>query len=108
VPGPTTLALDDEPGARLSGLAFPQTCRFSRPDTLSFGPVLAFQWGCVPKRSGFGRNVALPKAYKELRTAVLRDRKAGKWNVQGVIATADDSETMLRHTALQARLRALV
>ena len=59
------------------------------------------------KRSGFGRDVPLPKAYSGVETAPLSDRKAGKWNVQGVVAKADDYETMLRHTAIQARLREL-
>lgn len=58
-------------------------------------------------RSGFGPGEALPSAYAGFKTDVLRDRKAGKWNVQGVVAGEDDHETMLGHTALQARLRGL-
>jgi len=38
---------------------------------------------------------------------VLRDRKAGKWNVQAVVAKADDYKSMLGHTTLQAKLRGL-
>jgi hypothetical protein len=59
-------------------------------------------------RSGFGPAEPTPPAYAEFRTDVLRDRKAGKWNVLGVVAEEGDFETMLRHTALQARLRGLV
>jgi hypothetical protein len=50
----------------------------------------------------------LPKGYRGLRTDILRDRVRGKWNVQAVIADAADADTMLAHTALQARLRGLV
>lgn len=59
-------------------------------------------------RSGFGPNDATPKAYSDFKLGVLRDRKTGKWNVQAVVADADDHKTMLRHTAIQARLRKLV
>lgn len=59
------------------------------------------------KRSGFGRNERLPNGYRDFKTEVLRDRKAGKWNVHGVVAKADDVDTMLHHTALQAKLRGI-
>lgn len=58
-------------------------------------------------RSGFAPGAALPKGYAGFNTDVLRDRKAGKWNVQGVVADENDHGTMLGHTALQARLRGL-
>ena len=58
-------------------------------------------------RAGFSSVDALPKAYDRFRTEMLRDRVAGKWNVQAVVADADDYETMLCHTAIQARLRGL-
>jgi len=58
-------------------------------------------------RSGFAPGEALPKSYADFTTDVLRDRKAGKWNVQGVVASESDSDTMLGHTALQAFLRGL-
>jgi hypothetical protein len=58
-------------------------------------------------RSGFGSREAVPPAYAEFETAILRERKAGKWRVLGVVVAEDDAETMLRHTALQARLRNL-
>jgi hypothetical protein len=58
-------------------------------------------------RSGFGPGEALPSGYAGFKTDVLRDRRTGKWNVQGVVAKADDFDTMLGHTALQARLRGL-
>jgi hypothetical protein len=58
-------------------------------------------------RSGFGARDAIPPAYSEFETVILRDRKAGKWRVLGVVAAEDDAETMLRHTALQAQLRNL-
>lgn len=64
--------------------------------------------GGGPKgRSGFAPHEALPTAYSGLRTDVLGNRKRGKWNVQAVVADADDHGTMLNHTALQARLRRL-
>jgi hypothetical protein len=58
-------------------------------------------------RSGFAPGEALPTGYLGFKTDVLRDRKAGKWNVQGVVAREDDHLSMLGHTALQARLRGL-
>jgi hypothetical protein len=58
-------------------------------------------------RSGFAPGERLPKGYAGLRTDVLGDRVRGKWNVQAVIADAADADTMLMHTALQARLRGL-
>jgi hypothetical protein len=59
-------------------------------------------------RSGFPPHEPLPNGYRNYKTDVLRNRKAGKWNVQGVIATDDDHATMLGHTALQVRLRGLL
>jgi hypothetical protein len=58
-------------------------------------------------RSGFAPDEPLPSAYGGFKVDVLRHRKAGKWNVQGVVAKEDDYKTMLGHTALQARLRGL-
>jgi len=64
--------------------------------------------GGGPKgRSGFAPHEPLPKAYSGFDTDVLRDRKAGKWNVQAVVAAADDYKSMLGHTTLQAKLRGL-
>jgi hypothetical protein len=59
-------------------------------------------------RAGFGPTAPLPPAYAGFTTAMLRERVAGKWNVQAVIADHDDFETMLNHTALQAKLRGLI
>jgi hypothetical protein len=64
--------------------------------------------GGATGRAGFGPSDSLPKAYDHFTTDMLRDRVVGKWNVQAVVAKADDYETMLAHTALQARLRKLV
>jgi hypothetical protein len=58
-------------------------------------------------RSGFAPGEALPHGYSGFKTDVLRDRRTGKWNVQGVVAKENDFATMLGHTALQARLRGL-
>jgi hypothetical protein len=58
-------------------------------------------------RSGFGSNDPTPRAYAGFDVEMLRDRKAGKWNVQAVVVDGDDCESMLRHTALQAILRGL-
>jgi hypothetical protein len=58
-------------------------------------------------RSGFEPGEALPRAYDGFKTDVLRDRVAGKWSRQAVVAKEDDFETMLNHTAIQARLRGL-
>lgn len=58
-------------------------------------------------RAGFGPADSLPRAYEGFKTEMLRDRRKGKWNVQAVVAHANDHETMLAHTAIQARLREL-
>jgi hypothetical protein len=58
-------------------------------------------------RSGFAPGEVLPAGYAGFKIDVLRDRKAGKWNVQGVVARDTDHVPMLGHTALQARLRGL-
>jgi len=58
-------------------------------------------------RAGFKPGDTLPQAYAGIETDVLRDRVAGKWNVQAVVAKEEDFETMLDHTAIQARLRGL-
>lgn len=64
--------------------------------------------GGGPKgKSGFAPGEELPAGYRGFKTGVLRDRKEGKWNVQGVVAKSDDFRTMLGHTALQARLRGI-
>lgn len=47
-------------------------------------------------------------AYSGFKVQMLCDRVAGKWNVQAVVANADDFETMLAHAALQAKLRRLI
>jgi hypothetical protein len=59
-------------------------------------------------RGGFGPGVDLPPAYQGFTVDNLRSRVPGKWNVQAVVAKVDDFETMLNHTALQAKLRGLV
>jgi hypothetical protein len=59
-------------------------------------------------RAGFGPADSLPDAYQGFETAMLRDRVEGKWNRQAVVAKKDDFETMLDHTAIQAKLRGLI
>lgn len=59
-------------------------------------------------RAGFGPVATLPDAYRSFEVGILKDRVAGKYNVQAVVAKADDFETMLSHTALQAKLRGLI
>jgi hypothetical protein len=59
-------------------------------------------------RAGFKANDPLPEAYQGFRAEMLASRVSGKWNVQAVVAKADDHTTMLNHTALQAKLRGLI
>lgn len=59
-------------------------------------------------RAGFGPADSLPDAYQGFEIAMLSDRVAGKWNRQAVVAKKDDFETMLDHTAIQAKLRGLI
>ena len=42
-------------------------------------------------RKGYAPGEELPPAYSEFRTEVLRDRINGKWNVQAVVATNDET-----------------
>lgn len=79
---------------------------FPADDFASTGERVSMIRGGGPRgRSGFRPGDALPTAYQRLRTAVRRERKAGKWNVLAVVAGPDDRDTMLLHTPLQARLR---
>ena len=59
-------------------------------------------------RAGFAPGESLPSVYAGYDVETLRDRVAGKWNVQAVVADAADHGTMLGHTLLQAKLRGLV
>lgn len=59
-------------------------------------------------RAGFGPADAAPPAYSGFKTEMLRDRVQGKWNVLAAIMDADDTDAMLNHTALQAKLRGLI
>jgi hypothetical protein len=51
--------------------------------------------------------IALPSGRVRTFCRELRDRVAGKWSVQAVVADADDHAKMAGHTAIQARLREL-
>jgi hypothetical protein len=64
--------------------------------------------GGATGRAGFAPGEPLPSAYAHYDIEILRDRVAGKWNVQAVVADASDYGTMLAHTALQAKLRGLI
>jgi hypothetical protein len=75
--------------------------------TTTHEKVSMIRGGGETGRAGFKPGEALPQAYAGIKTDVLRDRVAGKWNVQAVVAKEDDFETMLNHTAIQARLRGL-
>lgn len=59
-------------------------------------------------RAGFSPGEPTPLPYADFKIETLRERKAGKWNVQAVVVDASDFDAMLAHTALQARLRNLV
>lgn len=69
--------------------------------------VSMIRGGGANGRSGFDPEGPTPAVYGELKIDSLRERRAGKWNVKAVVAGDDDSETMLTHTAIQARLRGL-
>jgi hypothetical protein len=64
--------------------------------------------GGATGRAGFAPGETLPSAYASYDIEILRDRVAGKWNVQAIVADAGDAGTMLAHTALQAKLRGLI
>jgi hypothetical protein len=82
------------------------TCFFPVDDFEQTNEKVSMILAGVPKGgSGFAPHEPLPKPYGGFNPDVLRDRKAGKWNVQAVVAKADDYESMLGHTTLQAKLR---
>jgi hypothetical protein len=84
------------------------TCFFPADDSGRTNEMVSMIRGGGPRgRGGFGPGEALPHSYGGFKTDILRDRVAGKWNVQAVVALADDPDVMLAHTALQARLRGL-
>lgn len=60
-------------------------------------------------RRGFSPEEPRPPAYADFKLESLKDRVSGpgKWNVLAVVAKVSDTDTMLDHTALQARLRGL-
>jgi hypothetical protein len=58
-------------------------------------------------RGAFATGQAPPPCYAELKIGVLGERKGGKWHVLAVVAHEDDHESMLTHTAIQARVRGL-
>lgn len=90
------------------GLERGLTYFFTADDFAHTNEVVSLIRGGGPNgRSGFAPHEPTPAAYRDFRIDVLRDRKAGKWNVQAVVATVDDHATMLGHTAIQARLRNL-
>lgn len=57
--------------------------------------------------AGFSPADEVPAAYAGFKVDSLKNRKEGKWNVLGVVAGTDDLDSMLNHTALQARLRGI-
>ena len=69
--------------------------------------VSMIRGGGANKKSGFAPDEQLPQAYAAFKTAILRDRVAGKWNVQAIVVDEHDHNGMLEHTALQAKLRGL-
>jgi len=69
--------------------------------------VSMIRGGGASGRGGFDPDGPTPAVYGGLEIASLRERRAGKWNVKAVVAADDDAETMLTHTAIQARLRGL-
>jgi hypothetical protein len=69
--------------------------------------VSMIRGGGANGRGGFDPEGATPAVYGGIEVASLRERRAGKWNVKAVVASDDDADTMLTHTAIQARLRGL-
>jgi hypothetical protein len=58
-------------------------------------------------RSGFAPDDPVPPVYAEFKVEVLGDRIEGKWKRLAIVVDADDTSSMLDHTAIQARLRRL-
>lgn len=90
-------------GRRALTLFFPADDIDKTDETISM-----IRGGGETGRAGFGPADSLPDAYQGFEIAMLSDRVAGKWNRQAVVAKKDDFETMLDHTAIQAKLRGLI
>jgi hypothetical protein len=58
-------------------------------------------------RAFFAPGEHLPPEYDEMTIETFRDRIAGRWNVQAVVAKDGDMATMLNHATAQIRLRNL-
>jgi hypothetical protein len=88
----------------------PLTVFFPADDFDNSGERLSMIRGRNGTRKGFPPHRALPAAYDSFSVAILGDRISGKWNVKAVVAKSDESgvQTMLNHTAIQARLRGLI
>lgn len=69
--------------------------------------VSMIKGGGARGRSGFGPNDPIPSVYSEFKTDMLRNRIATKWNRLAIVAYGDDHDTMLTHTAIQAKARGL-
>jgi hypothetical protein len=86
----------------------PLTVFFPAGDFESTHELVSMIRGRDGSRKTFGPTDSLPAVYHGFKTDILGKRIEGKWNVQAVVAKEDDAQTMLNHTALQARLRGLI
>jgi hypothetical protein len=87
-----------------AGTKYP-LCEFLADDEGEFVSVIR---GNGPKgRSMFSSDEALPDGYEVLTTAPYDERihAKGIWRKQVVVASEDDTETMLTHSLIQARAR---
>jgi len=112
------LGYQDGPGkdGEVNGFVFASGGASKRPLTVFFPTddfdtsqeVVSMVRGRDGGRKTFRPTDVLPAAYGDFKTDILGQRIKGKWNVQAVVAKKEDVQTMLNHTAIQARLRGLI
>jgi hypothetical protein len=69
--------------------------------------VSMIRGGGANGRSGFSPDDPPPPIYGGSKIESLKSRKAGKWNVQALVAGHDDLDALLAHLAIQAKIRGL-
>jgi len=88
----------------------PLTVFFPAKDFDETGERLSLIRGKNGTRSGFDPDDRLPPVYEPFSVDVLGNRIPGKWAKLAVLAPTGDegSQVMLKHTAVQARMRSLM
>jgi hypothetical protein len=114
---PGRYALGYKPNGEMIGFVLQPDARSKRgltyfqraDDFVTSNELISYiRGGGATGRAGFEPGDPVPAAYEGFVTQPLGDRVFGKWNRLAVVAAADDTETMLRHTVAQAHLRGIL